>query len=214
MPRRPSMARSRPGAPSSMQRRGCRSPLGLGSDVPFFLASGGPALVEGRGELVAPLHGLHGAPGVLLVTPAVAVPTGDVFAAFDAIRGHGDPSVRLSSTHLAEELRSKMSASDLVARAGALAMANDLLPATALVVPALVPFRRALSRLLRRPSECQVRARRSGHSILRVPRRGGGRGRPRGTLDRDDHAAGRRRPDRHRHHDRPAPRPASARRQP
>jgi 4-diphosphocytidyl-2-C-methyl-D-erythritol kinase len=125
--------------------------LGLGSDVPFFLASGGPALVEGRGELVAPLHGLHGAPGVLLVTPAVAVPTGDVFAAFDAIRGHGDPSVRLSSTHLAEELRSKLSASDLVARAGALAMANDLLPATALVVPALVPFRRALGRLLARP---------------------------------------------------------------
>jgi 4-diphosphocytidyl-2-C-methyl-D-erythritol kinase len=125
--------------------------LRLGSDVPFFLASGGPALVEGRGEHVAPLHGLHGSPGVLLVTPSVAVPTGEVFAAFDAIRTHGDPSVRLSSTHLAEELRSKLSASDLVARAGALAMANDLLPATALVVPALVPFRRALSRLLGRP---------------------------------------------------------------
>jgi len=123
----------------------------LGSDIPFFLASGGPALVEGRGELVAPLHGLHGTPGVLLVTPAVAVPTSDVFAAFDAIRTQGDPSVRLSSTHLAEELRSKLSVSDLVARAGALAMANDLLPATTLVLPALVPFRRALSRLLGRP---------------------------------------------------------------
>jgi 4-diphosphocytidyl-2C-methyl-D-erythritol kinase len=32
-----------------------------------------------------------------------------------------------------------------------LASANDLLPATALVVPALVPFKRALSRLLGRP---------------------------------------------------------------
>jgi 4-diphosphocytidyl-2C-methyl-D-erythritol kinase len=30
-------------------------------------------------------------------------------------------------------------------------MANDLLPATALVVPSLVPFRRALSRTLGRP---------------------------------------------------------------
>ena len=117
----------------------------LGSDVPFFLA-GGPALVEGRGEQVVPLTGLHGTPGVVLVTPFVAVPTPDVFAAFDAIRSHGDGAVRLSSTHLAEELRAKLSAADLVARAGVLASANDLLPATSLVVPELVPFKRALSR--------------------------------------------------------------------
>jgi 4-diphosphocytidyl-2-C-methyl-D-erythritol kinase len=122
----------------------------LGSDVPFFLA-GGPALVEGRGELVAPLHGLHGAPGVVLVTPLVAVSTPDVFAAFDAIRTHGDGAVRASSAHLAEELHAKLSAADLVARAGILASANDLLPATSLVVPELVPFKRALSRLLHRP---------------------------------------------------------------
>ena len=32
-----------------------------------------------------------------------------------------------------------------------LASANDLLPATSLVVPALVPFKRALSRSLQRP---------------------------------------------------------------
>ena len=122
----------------------------LGSDVPFFLA-GGPALVEGRGEQVAPLHGLQGAPGVLLVTPVVAVPTPDVFAVFDAIRSHGDGAVRMSSAHLAEELRAGLTAANLVARAGVLASANDLLPATALVVPALVPFKRALSRLLQRP---------------------------------------------------------------
>jgi 4-diphosphocytidyl-2-C-methyl-D-erythritol kinase len=122
----------------------------LGSDVPFFLA-GGPALVEGRGEQVAPLHGLHGSPGVVLVTPVIAVPTPDVFAAFDAIRSHGDGAVRMSSTHLAEELRSGLTAANLVARAGVLASANDLLPATSLVVPTLVPFKRALSRLLTRP---------------------------------------------------------------
>jgi 4-diphosphocytidyl-2C-methyl-D-erythritol kinase len=57
----------------------------------------------------------------------------------------------MSSTHLAEELRSGLTAADLVARAGALAVANDLLPATALVAPAIVPFRRAISRLLGRP---------------------------------------------------------------
>jgi 4-diphosphocytidyl-2-C-methyl-D-erythritol kinase len=122
----------------------------VGSDVPFFLA-GGLALVEGRGETVARLDGLHGTPGVLLVTPDVAVSTPDVFAAFDAIRTHGDGAVRLTSVHLAEELRAKLSTADLVARAGAMTVANDLLPATALVVPALVPFRRGLSRLLGRP---------------------------------------------------------------
>ena len=122
----------------------------LGSDVPFFLV-GGPALVEGRGERVTSLRGLHGTPGVLLVTPVIAVPTPDVFAAFDAIRNHGDGAVRMSSVHLAEELRSGLSAANLVTRAGVLASANDLWPATSLVVPALVPFRRALRRLLQRP---------------------------------------------------------------
>ena len=118
--------------------------------MPVFLA-GGPALVEGRGETVAPLPGLHGAPGVVLVTPVIAVPTPDVFAAFDAIRHHGDGAVRMSSAHLAEEMRAGLTAANLVARAGVLASANDLLPATALVVPALVPFKRAVSRLLARP---------------------------------------------------------------
>jgi 4-diphosphocytidyl-2-C-methyl-D-erythritol kinase len=122
----------------------------LGSDVPFFLA-GGPALVEGRGEHVAPLHGLLGTPGVVLVTPVLTVRTPDVFAAFDAIRTHGDGAIRMSSAHLAEELRAKLASADLVARAGVLASANDLLQATALVVPELVPFKRALSRLLHRP---------------------------------------------------------------
>ena len=123
---------------------------GLGSDVPFF-AAGGPALVEGRGERVTPLLGLRGAPGILLVTPPVAVSTPDVFAAFAAIRGTGDGSVRLSSAHLASELGGGLGVTDLVARAGVMAAANDLLPAVALVMPELVPFRRALSRLLQRP---------------------------------------------------------------
>ena len=74
-----------------------------------------------------------------------------MFAAFDAIRTHGDGAVHASSRHLAEELRAGLTAADLVARAGVLASANDLLPATSLVVPALVPFKRALSRLLHLP---------------------------------------------------------------
>jgi 4-diphosphocytidyl-2-C-methyl-D-erythritol kinase len=119
----------------------------IGSDVPFFLA-GGPALIEGRGERVAPLHGLRGAPGVLVVTPAIALPTADVFAAFAVLRPSGDGSVFMSSAHCAEELRSGLAAADLAARAGVLAMANDLFPAAAAIVPGLVPFRRGLSRLL------------------------------------------------------------------
>lgn len=122
----------------------------LGSDVPFFLA-GGPALVEGRGEQVAPLHGLHSSPGVVLVTPAIAVSTPDVFDVYDGLRGRGNEATRMASNHLAEELRSGLSAADLVARAGALTVSNDLLQATLVLVPALVPFRRALSRLLARP---------------------------------------------------------------
>ena len=122
----------------------------LGSDVPFFLL-GGPALVEGRGEQVAPLHGLHGNPGVLLVTPAIAVRTADVFAVFDGLGGRGNQATRMSSGHLAEELRSGLQAADLVARAGVLTVANDLLQAVLVLVPALVPFRRALSRLLAQP---------------------------------------------------------------
>jgi 4-diphosphocytidyl-2-C-methyl-D-erythritol kinase len=122
----------------------------LGSDVPFF-GAGGPALVEGRGERVAPLRGLRGSPGLLLVTPAVPISTRDVFEAFAALRGVGDGSVRMSSVHLAEELRSGLSAADLVARAGVLTVANDLLSATAALLPELVTFRRALNRRLGRP---------------------------------------------------------------
>ena len=122
----------------------------IGSDVPFFLA-GGAALVEGRGERVQPLRGIVGRPGVLLVTPNVALPTRAVFAAFAERVGRGDGSVRMSSEHLAGEVGAGLRTQDLLARAGVLAAANDLLPAAAAVLPGLVPFRRALFRVLGRP---------------------------------------------------------------
>ena len=126
-----------------------RAAASIGSDVPFFLA-GGPALVEGRGERVTPLAGIHGHPAVLLVTPAVAMRTPDVFTVFDAARGRGDPAVRMTSEHLAQELGNGLSATDLVARGGVLAAANDLLAAAVLVEPRLVDVRRALTRTLGR----------------------------------------------------------------
>ncbi|MGZ8528703.1 MAG: 4-(cytidine 5'-diphospho)-2-C-methyl-D-erythritol kinase [Candidatus Limnocylindrales bacterium] len=122
----------------------------LGSDVPFFLA-GGPALVEGRGESVTPLRGVTGPPpGVLLVTPGVPIATADVFAAHD-VAGVAGSATRTSSNHLAEELRAGLTAAALVDRAGVLAVANDLIPATQSIVPGLVGLRRSLNRRLGRP---------------------------------------------------------------
>ena len=127
----------------------------VGSDVPFFLAEG-PALVEGRGERVTPLHGLRliageQAPGILIVTPAVPAHTASVFAAW-ASGAMGEPAVaRRTSEHFASEFGAGLSAKQLHERAGVLASANDLLPAAAAVVDGLVPFRRALTRLLGRP---------------------------------------------------------------
>lgn len=134
-----------------------RAAATVGSDVPFFLASG-PALVEGRGERVTPLAGLQGEPpGVLLVTPGAESSTRAAFAAMD-----GDPaaapanrgSTRLSSEHLAAELspgHPPMRAAGLVSRAGVLAVANDLSGAADLLVPGLRGLRRSLMRLLGLP---------------------------------------------------------------
>lgn len=128
----------------------------IGSDVPFFLGAGsiaaaGAALVQGRGEQVMPVSGIRGEPGILLVTPRVAVRTPDVFAVFAGTRVSGDGSVRMTSEHLAQELATGLSSDDLIARAGVLAVANDLLAAAGLVAPGLVAVRRALMRVLRRP---------------------------------------------------------------
>ncbi|HEY8439216.1 MAG TPA: hypothetical protein VIK65_11450 [Candidatus Limnocylindrales bacterium] len=142
---------------SEVLRPSARSELAasLGSDVPFFLA-GGPALVEGRGERVTPLHGLRlgtgePEPGLVLVTPAVPTHTKAVFAAW-AGGAMAQPGVAArSSEHFASEFGSGLTAGQLLERAGVLAAANDLLPAAAVVVEGLVAFRRALMRLLGRP---------------------------------------------------------------
>lgn len=127
---------------------------GIGSDVPFFLA-GGPALVEGRGEQVTRLGWLRGdagEPGVLVVNPGVPLPTPAVFAAWAAGHRPVGGAARLASEHLAAELREgRLTARDLLGRAGVLASANDLAAAADAVEPGLVAFRRSLLRALGRP---------------------------------------------------------------
>ncbi len=123
----------------------------LGSDCAFFLA-GGWALVEGRGERVTPLPAPRGdAPGVLLVTPAIGVPTPAVFARYAAGIRPGGAASLASSRYFAGELQAGLTTARLLERAGVLAAANDLVPATSDLVPALVSARRALTRLLERP---------------------------------------------------------------
>jgi 4-diphosphocytidyl-2-C-methyl-D-erythritol kinase len=124
----------------------------LGSDVPFFQA-GGVALVEGRGEQVSLLPGaIKGEPpGILLITPAIALSTRDVFAALDTAGGAPNGATRTSSEHLAGELQRGLTSKALHDRAGILASANDLLAASIAVLPGLVPVRRGLTRLIGRP---------------------------------------------------------------
>jgi 4-diphosphocytidyl-2-C-methyl-D-erythritol kinase len=124
----------------------------LGSDVPFFLA-GGPALVEGRGEMVTPLAAISGPPlGVLIVTPSAALATPAVFAAHAAgARPAARGAARLASEHLAAEMRVGIASRTLLDRAAVLASANDLLPAALAIMPDLAPFRRGLVRVLGRP---------------------------------------------------------------
>jgi 4-diphosphocytidyl-2-C-methyl-D-erythritol kinase len=123
----------------------------LGADVPFFLAAG-VALVEGSGERVTPLRGILGEPpGVLVITPPVRLRTPDVFAAFDAGARSAGGATATSSNHLADELRTGLTAAALLDRAGVLAVANDLAPAAAALEPGLVALRRALIRRLGRP---------------------------------------------------------------
>jgi 4-diphosphocytidyl-2-C-methyl-D-erythritol kinase len=134
-----------------------RAAAAVGSDVPFFLA-GTPALVEGRGEKVTPLRPFTGtAPAVVVVTPAIHVSTAEAFDLHDsdpAASPGSRGSTRLTSEHLAAELSPgypPMAAADLVARAGVLAVANDLANAADILVPGLRALRRALVRGLRRP---------------------------------------------------------------
>ena len=173
-----------------------RVAAGVGSDVPFFLA-GGPALVEGRGEQVTPLDGLRGAPGVLLVTPAVHVSDAGRLR-----RVRRDPRAR--RRRHADDLgaprrgaRARSSPRRTSSRApGSMAVANDLLPAAAHARPGAraVPAGAHPAPGAAR-SGCPAPGRPSGRSILprRRPARPPTRSRPPSRRDASRPPATRRR---------------------
>ena len=57
--------------------------LGLGADVPFFLAPA-PALVSGIGEIIEPISGLPRLP-LVLANPAISIATAEVYRVADAM---------------------------------------------------------------------------------------------------------------------------------
>ena len=121
----------------------------LGSDVPFF-ASGAPAaLVRGRGERDLALPPPTGDLGVLLVTPRARLPTGSVFAAWDA-RPRTPGSARGATSELAARMSRELEAAALAALAVELREANDLWEAAASLDPTLPEVRRALESRLGR----------------------------------------------------------------
>lgn len=153
--------------------------LGLGSDVPFFLAASPIALVSGRGEEVEPLPvaGVAGT-GVLLVCREGKPSTAEVFAAYDSRRsavrrertrgggraaanasgpGRGEADVPVGGALEATErlvayLRHDPSPGGLVELAVVLRDANDLYPAAARVIGGLEGLREQVERVLGRPA--------------------------------------------------------------
>ncbi len=103
--------------------------LALGSDVPFFAHNVPSALVSGQGEHVEPIREARLELAVLLVTPAIALPTAKVFARYDELGGATarpvDESVVGRLPAAASELRD----------------ANDLWPAAVSLEPQLGELR-------------------------------------------------------------------------
>jgi 4-diphosphocytidyl-2-C-methyl-D-erythritol kinase len=123
---------------------------GVGSDVPFFVAAAGAALVSDAGIEVEPLPPPIEPLGVLLVTPAIRLATGWVFAAWDGLHANGTvtPGDTAVLERLAAELRAGATPATILGLAPELRDANDLWPAAVSVEPGLEELRDILERRL------------------------------------------------------------------
>ncbi len=106
----------------------------LGSDVPFCL-SGGTALVQGRGDEVAPLDPILGY-ALALVVPPAELATPQVFAAWDDLGEPTGPVIPASA--VPPQLRH-------------VDLRNDLYPAAVAVAPAVDDWRQELAGAWGRP---------------------------------------------------------------
>ena len=121
-----------------------------GSDVPFFL-QGGDAVVSGFGERCVPTQ-CERFPALVLVFPATACPTGEIFDAFDEQQPQDFAPERIDEVLQGSDLEGD----DLF---------NDLLHAAESVEPELVECRTALKPL----AERTVHLTGSGSTLLFLP---------------------------------------------
>jgi 4-diphosphocytidyl-2-C-methyl-D-erythritol kinase len=118
--------------------------LGLGADVPFFLAPA-PALVTGIGEEILPVDGL--APlALLLAHPGAPLATAAVYAAYDAgaaalTPSNAGPSIRALLALREEAGRARAGPIETSLRA---LVRNDLEPAASRLCPAVPELRKEI----------------------------------------------------------------------
>jgi 4-diphosphocytidyl-2-C-methyl-D-erythritol kinase len=118
-----------------------RLALELGSDAPFFSSGAAAALVEGRGERLAPLP-VPAAAGVLLYFPAFGISTASSFSLYDQLapRSFGGRE----TDGLAAALRGGLDGTGLAGWAERLRDSNHLWPAAVALQPSLASIRAQL----------------------------------------------------------------------
>lgn len=126
----------------------------FGSDIPFFI-HGPSSICRGRGEEVRPVRPPR-ANWVLLILPAIQMPTPAVYRKFDEL-GLGEAEVVGEGSDAAWENWGNLPAVDLLAK-----LVNDLEPPAFAISPALADLRQSAEALLGRA----VRMSGSGSSLF------------------------------------------------